>query len=178
MVAEEPTLQPIDGALIANVVSDLSGRDGGNDYQRVVFRPIPPKSIDLNHLNITPFETTENMPLQITSLMENDAFVRGLEEMNRDLDRELEEDQKGSRLASEAMVGVTMSLSAGFVNWVLRAGSLMAGFMSMAPLWKQLDPLPILGASVIHRSKKSKKRDDESEDTHEVEEIFEQEEVD
>ncbi len=45
-----------------------------------------------------------------------------------------------------AVVG-TLSLSAGFVVWVLRAGSLMGSFLASRPLWTSLDPLPIFWAA-------------------------------
>ena len=53
-----------------------------------------------------------------------------------------------------AVVG-TLSLSAGFVIWVLRAGSLLGSFLASRPLWTSLDPLPIFWAD-----------DDERHDTY------------
>ena len=37
----------------------------------------------------------------------------------------------------------SVSLSAGFVSWMLRAGSLMASLISTKPAWSEFDPLPI-----------------------------------
>ncbi|WFP52110.1 cadherin domain-containing protein [Methylomonas sp. EFPC3] len=42
------------------------------------------------------------------------------------------------------ILGTSASLTAGFVSWILRAGSLMASFMSTVPLLKRFDPLPVL----------------------------------
>jgi hypothetical protein len=33
---------------------------------------------------------------------------------------------------------------AGFVSWVLRAGTLLTSFLSVAPVWRQLDIMPII----------------------------------
>jgi hypothetical protein len=59
-----------------------------------------------------------------------------------------------------------LSLSAGFVSWVLRAGSLLASFVSVFPLWRQFDPLPILDV-------KGKKRRATNEDQKEAEKVEE-----
>jgi len=42
------------------------------------------------------------------------------------------------------ILGTSAGLTAGFVSWILRAGSLMASFMSTVPLLKRFDPLPIM----------------------------------
>jgi len=42
------------------------------------------------------------------------------------------------------ILGTSTGLTAGFVSWILRAGSLMASFMSTVPLLKRFDPLPIM----------------------------------
>ena len=34
----------------------------------------------------------------------------------------------------------------------------MASFMSVLPLWKQLDPLPILGAALIKKKKEAEQQ--------------------
>ena len=44
----------------------------------------------------------------------------------------------------KVVLGTSVSLTAGFVSWILRAGSLMASFMSTVPLLRRFDPLPIL----------------------------------
>jgi hypothetical protein len=55
----------------------------------------------------------------------------------------------GSPLAEDQVLtigskGLTFTLTAGYVSWLLRAGSLSASLMSIAPLWREFDPLPIL----------------------------------
>jgi len=114
------------------------------------------------------------------SPMENDTFVEGLESMNRDLDKAVDDDDANYRLGAETAIGVTMSFSAGFVSWVLRTGSMMASFMSVVPLWKQIDPLPILGAAVVKNRKEHVKLElsaDEKEDER-VDELFNQKDFD
>jgi VCBS repeat-containing protein len=44
----------------------------------------------------------------------------------------------------QAIMGATLSLTAGIVSWVLRGGSLLASLMSTVPLLNRFDPFPIL----------------------------------
>lgn len=53
------------------------------------------------------------------------------------------------KLSVHIVAGTSLTLSAGFVAWVLRGGSLLASFMSTLPLWKGFDPLPILAAGTL-----------------------------
>ncbi|MCZ6616919.1 MAG: hypothetical protein O7E57_02210, partial [Gammaproteobacteria bacterium] len=39
----------------------------------------------------------------------------------------------------------TVSLSAGFAVWVLRSGALVLSLLGSSPMWRQFDPLPVLG---------------------------------
>ena len=153
MTGETLNLPPLDGAVLASVVADAPRDADANPYPGIAFKPLPPKSIDLRHLDIAPFELESQAPLPLQSPMDSAPFIEGLERMNRDLDQAIEESKTRYRLGMETLVGITMSLSAGFVSWVLKTGSLMASFMSTVPLWKQLDPLPILGAAMMKKHK-------------------------
>ena len=42
--------------------------------------------------------------------------------------------------------GVSAALSAGYVAWILRAGSLLTGVASTIPAWRGFDPLPVIAA--------------------------------
>jgi hypothetical protein len=50
----------------------------------------------------------------------------------------------GKVLALGATTIVTSALSAGYVVWLLRGGSLVASLMAVLPAWRTMDPLPIL----------------------------------
>jgi hypothetical protein len=68
-----------------------------------------------------------------------------------DLDRigqqmdETGSDVKTPPLVAAAVKGVSATLTAGFVTWLLRAGSMVASLLSSMPLWRRFDPLPIVG---------------------------------
>ena len=46
-------------------------------------------------------------------------------------------------LKATGAVVASVSLSAGFVVWMLRAGSLLASLLTTKPAWSDFDPLPI-----------------------------------
>jgi hypothetical protein len=58
-----------------------------------------------------------------------------------------------------------MALSAGFVAWLLRGGSLVASFLVSMPAWRHFDPLPVLGMPDRDRRKRDHKvrKEDEQE---------------
>ncbi len=62
------------------------------------------------------------------------------QQMNEDQENTFDTEEVKMQFAT----GATTSLTAGFVSWVLRGGSLMASFLSSVPLFKQFDPIPIL----------------------------------
>ena len=43
--------------------------------------------------------------------------------------------------------GVTVTMTAGYVSWLLRTGYLSASMLSVMPLWREFDPLPVLAKS-------------------------------
>jgi hypothetical protein len=44
----------------------------------------------------------------------------------------------------DLMKGTGLTLSAGFVAWMVRGGALVAGLMASLPAWRHFDPVPIL----------------------------------
>ena len=42
------------------------------------------------------------------------------------------------------MLGTTVTLTAGFVSWILRGSALLNSFLLSVPLLKRFDPVPIL----------------------------------
>ena len=67
-------------------------------------------------------------------------FNQEIDRARADMNRVLEEEQQ-----QHAMIaGVTLSITTGILIWSLRASSLLLTLFSMLPLWKGIDPLPIL----------------------------------
>ncbi|MGH9893008.1 MAG: cadherin domain-containing protein, partial [bacterium] len=57
---------------------------------------------------------------------------------------EMDTDQRRLIDALEVLTGAGVVFSVGVVAWLLRGGSLLASLLSTVPLWRGLDPLPIL----------------------------------
>jgi hypothetical protein len=54
---------------------------------------------------------------------------------------------------AQAATGVTFTLSAGFITWLLRAGSLVTSLLTSMPMWRGFDPLPVLMAGRTDRKR-------------------------
>ncbi|MDH3647649.1 MAG: cadherin-like domain-containing protein, partial [Gammaproteobacteria bacterium] len=61
--------------------------------------------------------------------------------------------------------GLTLTLSAGFVSWMMRAGALLTSLLSTTPLWQRFDPLPVLAG-------RRDEDEDEDEDRDAVRALF------
>ena len=60
------------------------------------------------------------------------------------IDQLVEETNSTSPLTTLAPSSVGTSLTAGLVTWVLRSGLLLSATITSSPLWRPLDPVPIL----------------------------------
>ena len=76
----------------------------------------------------------------------NIGMMSSIEAMQKQLER-ASENLQGNTSARDVVVGLSLSLTAGFLIWMLRGGALLASMFSISPLWKQLDPLPILSST-------------------------------
>jgi VCBS repeat-containing protein len=169
--------RPVSGFLLESVLADADSRSGRDNHRLIAQRPVPEPFLDLANLDIAPYEPQRAGYTDQTSILDNDAFVASLEALDKEFEEAFDKQESRSQLKAEALVGVTLSLSAGFVSWVLRAGSLFASLMSVLPLWRQFDPLPILGATAVVRRKAHEAKGDGERESESgaVESIFDQE---
>jgi len=85
-----------------------------------------------------------------------------------DLDRVMQERENQTRLFGRVTTLSGMALSAGFVAWILRSGSLLASFLVSMPAWRHFDPLPVLGLGGQDRRKRDRKaREEQARETKE-----------
>jgi|GEM_PF-4010547 len=75
------------------------------------------------------------------------AVFNVLDRMRDGVDREKVQEQQRELLLTSGTAVIGAGLSAGFVTWLLRSGLLMATAMSASPLWRPIDPVPILASS-------------------------------
>ena len=99
----------------------------------------------------------------------NDALRKALELMKTDLDGAAEEENIANLAGAVAgrLGGVT--LSAGYLAWLLRAGPLLASALSTMPMWTKFDPLPVVMAGA---KKKKRSRYHQDEDSDEVTQLL------
>ncbi|MBK5281449.1 MAG: hypothetical protein JJE16_05120, partial [Nitrospiraceae bacterium] len=80
-----------------------------------------------------------------------------------DLERAMQEREQRAHLLGRVASFSGIALSAGFLLWLLRGGSLLASFLVSMPAWRRFDPLPVLGLSERDRLKRNRKADEEHE---------------
>jgi hypothetical protein len=72
---------------------------------------------------------------------ENQALNRALDDMREGL----EEQGRLEATAHAASAAVGVSMSVGYVVWLLRGGVMLSTLLSSLPAWRMVDPLPVLG---------------------------------
>jgi VCBS repeat-containing protein len=91
-------------------------------------------------------EDSTKASIELSDVRFNQEFWNGLDQMRDDLDASVEEQDRKMQLSAEAAAGVGISLTAGFVSWALRAGTMAASFLATMPNWRHFDPMPVLAA--------------------------------
>jgi hypothetical protein len=96
-----------------------------------------------------------------------------LDTMNREMSEHRDEDAASDDLVLQSAAISTLTLSAGYVTWLLRAGVLSASLLSSAPLWRQIDPLPVLSARAQRRGTDHEKPSDDDPREKRISKLFE-----
>jgi|GEM_PF-1572990 hypothetical protein len=74
-------------------------------------------------------------------------------------------------LTTTTVTGLTVSFTVGYVSWLLRAGYLSASLLSVLPLWREFDPLPVLATNAKHTGKASGKSAGDDKDSTQTNDI-------
>ena len=90
-------------------------------------------------------------------------LVERLTRLADDLERGVQEREHQTHLIGRVASFSGMALSAGFVAWILRGGSLLSSFLVSMPAWRHFDPLPVLGGELLTRRKRDRKIREEDE---------------
>jgi VCBS repeat-containing protein len=106
-----------------------------------------------------------DIPKTMLPLQSNIVLWNAIDTMLDELDDSFADAETGELIIANTIRGTTWTLSAGFVAWILRGGSLVAAAMSSIPIWRGLDPLPVIAMSRKEREKRDKdKRVDQQEE--------------
>jgi len=84
-------------------------------------------------------------PLDMTKTELSPEFLQQLNRFSDELGQTMDDQAEKRSLFVDTMKGVGLTLSAGFVAWMVRGGTLLAGLMASLPAWRHFDPVPILG---------------------------------
>ncbi len=96
-------------------------------------------------LELNPIDIDFDAHKWIEWQVENGGFETSLDSIQKSFDRAADKlEEQGT--TAEVVVGTSLGLTTGFLIWLLRGGTLLASLLSVTPLWKSLDPLPILSA--------------------------------
>ncbi|MCU7857650.1 MAG: cadherin repeat domain-containing protein, partial [Candidatus Thiodiazotropha sp. (ex Lucinoma borealis)] len=129
----------------------LFGSENRNNYQFDYYQarltPVPVSPNELPTFNTVSSDLLE-VPVTIWNLLDS---------MNQEMSDHQGQQASDDGLIFQSATFSTLALSAGYVTWLLRAGVLSASFLSFTPLWRQIDPLPVLSAH-------AKRRDDDQDD--------------
>jgi len=98
------------------------------------------------------------------------AMWEAIDRVQADISEDAQSAGERARLKVVFASTTGLSLTAGFVTWLLRGGAVLSSLVSTLPLWKGFDPLPVLA------SRPDEEEDEEEErerDGGEVEDLFE-----
>jgi len=146
-----------------------SGDDGGGANPNGPAAPVNP---DGPHADNHPANKGANAPLPARTTPRNappvavilppavpsaaSDFWRQLDQVGQDLDSE----HHSTQLTVGTTSAVTALMSIGYVIWAVRGASMAASFLATLPMWRWMDPLPVL-ESWDSRKRKAIDGDDE-----------------
>jgi hypothetical protein len=90
-------------------------------------------------------------------------FAERLTKLADNLERAVQEREHQAHFFGRVASFSGIALSAGFMVWILRGGSLLASFLVSMPAWRHFDPLPVLGMGGRDRRKRDLKAREEHE---------------
>ena len=84
----------------------------------------------------------------LNPMQPDEAIWESIEAMMDQMDgRDTAWYQDDQVLTTTTTAGLTVSFTVGYVSWLLRAGYLSASMLTVLPLWREFDPLPVLSTT-------------------------------
>jgi len=81
---------------------------------------------------------------QISDLDLSPQLLNALKKLNDGFDNALEQETQSKELVVTSVTVITGTLSVGLVTWLLNSGSLLATALTTSPLWRSIDPIPVI----------------------------------
>ena len=138
-----------------------------NRYDRIVQQQDTQVKKLMDPLLARPLVSSLISPGEGYSAADSEEFNAQLRKIRREMDNVIEEEQQHRAMVS----GITLSLTTGILIWSLRASSLLLALMSMLPLWRGIDPLPILEEVKKRKKDIEKQRSDRKAEDQNAKEV-------
>ncbi|WDE14098.1 cadherin-like domain-containing protein [Thalassomonas haliotis] len=146
---EVTTFSSVPFERVVEEINEVANKSKVTEVQEINQKVRPLESLDLIRLNFSHQDPLELLTDEQVISRDNEHFFRELDQMRRELNESVTEEAFEADVVAEVTMGATLSFSVGVLAWVLRAGSLMASFLSVIPLWKQFDLMPVLGSQPV-----------------------------
>ena len=106
--------------------------------------------------SVLPFETGPvlNPEPPVEQELESDLLVPKVDKMVASMEQAMQASQEHHKLVARIAAATGMTLSAGFVIWALRSGTLLASCLATMPAWRHFDPLPVVRLSRAERTRR------------------------
>lgn len=129
------------------------------------------KFLDLQNLELSEFDTDNIESGELTRVAPGDAFFEELDQPGRTQEESIAKESVQPQMsASAAPLGVTT----GILSWVLRTGSFFASMLTVLPMRRQFDPLPILTGDDEDEDTAKDEKKEETDSNDRVEDLIDQ----
>jgi hypothetical protein len=147
-------------------VGDVDESFDHNRYDRIVQQELISKKIN-DPLSTRTLISSLILPGEGFSNTDAAEFNAKLRKVHQEMEIAIAEEQQQKAL----LTGLTLSVTTGILIWSLRASSLLLALMSMLPLWRGIDPLPILEEVEKRKKDIEKQRDDKKAEDKNAKEV-------
>jgi hypothetical protein len=134
---------------------------------------LPPPVAPSNTPPIAGLRALDELPL-----MASPAFLSALDEIRAAVTEDAPLDERQLQFVATGVTATGLSLTAGFVTWAIRGGSLLSALMAGIPAWKGFDPLPVVAGARPPRKadeKDNKAEEDRDSEDAQVARLFDDE---
>ena len=151
VIADADYMLTIDDKLIVKLIDQTEDRALMPELTPELSGETAAQPVEHRHANNIPEDDGRSPDLPPPQLLNQNSFQfelkLALEELNRSLGVDGHAEQVGDNIIVTTTTGISIALTAGFINWALKGQSLAVAVMSAIPSWNVIDPSPVIGAT-------------------------------